>query len=103
MNKWSYGEAQKVVIELLSKNKKHLINEIEQSKQLFKLLQQSVSRKLKEEEQKFIQDQLLDIFKTIPSLAIFMLPGGALLLPIVVKFIPNLLPSSFNKEVDEEE
>ncbi len=43
-----------------------------------------------------MQEQLLDIFKTIPSLAIFMLPGGAILLPLFVKFIPKLLPSAFD-------
>ncbi len=100
MNKWSYDEAQRTVSELLSRNKKRLIKEINQSKELMKLLQQSVTRKLTEDEQQFVQNQLIDIFKSIPSLAIFMLPGGALLLPIVVKFIPNILPSSFR---DEEE
>lgn len=45
---------------------------------------------------KKVNDQLLDIFKSIPSLAIFLLPGGALLLPIVIKFIPKLLPSAFD-------
>jgi hypothetical protein len=51
---------------------------------------------LSKEEQKKMQEQLLDIFKTIPSLAIFMLPGGAILLPLFVKFIPKLLPSAFD-------
>ena len=57
------------------------------------------------DEQKKVQDQLLDVFKSIPSLAIFILPGGALLLPLVVKFIPKLLPSAFddNRIEDEEE
>ncbi|MGV6831601.1 MAG: LETM1 domain-containing protein [bacterium] len=95
-----YSETQRNVSELLNKNKRRLLKEIEQSKELFKLLQQSVSRKLTKEEQEYVQNQLLDIFKTIPSLAIFMLPGGAILLPIVVKFIPSILPSAFR---DEEE
>jgi hypothetical protein len=31
-----------------------------------------------------------------------MLPGGALLLPLVVKFIPKLLPSAFDdNRIDE--
>ena len=100
MNKWSYNEAQRTVTELLNRNKRRLLKEIKQSKELFKLLQQSVTRKLTTEEQEYVQNQLLDIFKTIPSLAIFMLPGGAILLPIVVKFIPSILPSAFR---DEEE
>jgi hypothetical protein len=37
----------------------------------------------------------------MPSLAIFMLPGGALLLPIILKLVPDLLPSAF-KENDVE-
>ncbi|MGJ8738309.1 LETM1 domain-containing protein, partial [Zobellia laminariae] len=40
---------------------------------------------------------LIDIFKSIPSLAIFLLPGGAVLLPIFIKLIPKLLPSSFDE------
>jgi len=37
----------------------------------------------------------MDILKSMPSMAIFMLPGGALLLPIILKIVPDLLPSSF--------
>jgi hypothetical protein len=48
------------------------------------------------QEKKKIQEQLLDIFKSIPSLAIFILPGGAILLPIFIKLIPKLLPSAFD-------
>jgi len=95
-----YSETQRNVSELLNRNKRRLLKEIEQSKELFKLLQQSVTRKLTKEEQEYVHNQLLDIFKTIPSLAIFMLPGGAILLPFVVKFIPSILPSAFR---DEEE
>jgi len=68
-----------------------------------KLLTQSTVRDLNEDEQKKVQEQLLDIFKSIPSLAIFMLPGGALLLPLVVKFIPKLLPSAFDDNRVEDE
>ena len=42
-----------------------------------------------------MRTQFLDIVKTIPSLAIFMLPGGAFVLPIVLKVIPKLVPSAF--------
>jgi hypothetical protein len=66
------------------------------------LLSKSTVRDLSDEEQKKVQTQLLDIFKSIPSLAIFMLPGGALLLPLVIKFIPKLLPSSFDDNRIEE-
>ena len=43
-----------------------------------------------------MREQLLDLAKTIPALAIFAAPGGMLLLPILLKLLPfNLLPSSF--------
>ena len=61
-------------------------------------------RDLNNEEKKKVQNQLLDIFKSIPSLAIFILPGGAILLPIFIKLIPKLLPSAFDENrIDEEE
>ena len=44
-----------------------------------------------------VKEQLLDICKTIPSLTIFLIPGGSLLLPILIKYIPSLLPSAFNE------
>jgi len=49
-----------------------------------------------------VQDQLLDIMKSIPSLAIFILPGGAILLPLFIKFIPKMLPSAFDENRIEE-
>ncbi len=88
---------------LLIKNKKRLLNEISESKELIRLLGESTHRKLSQDEQDQVNNQLIDVLKTIPSFAIFMLPGGALLLPLVLKFIPNLLPSSFSKDFDEEE
>jgi len=57
---------------LILRNKKRLIKEISESKDLMVLLGQS-------------------------SLAIFILPGGSLLLPLLIKFIPQLLPSAFNE------
>lgn len=66
------------------------------------ILRQSTQRKLTDDEQKRVQIQLLDIFKSIPSLAIFILPGGMLLLPLVIKLIPKLLPSAFDDNRIEE-
>ena len=49
-----------------------------------------------------MQEQLMDILKSIPSLAIFLLPGGAILLPLFITFIPKLLPSAFDENrIDE--
>jgi hypothetical protein len=85
-----------MVSKLISRNSKRLQKELLESKELMVLLSKSTVRDLNDDEQKKVQTQLLDIFKSIPSLAIFMLPGGALLLPLVIKFIPKLLPSSFD-------
>lgn len=98
-----YNNSSKIVTKLISRNSKRLYQELKDSKELMILLSQSTVRDLSGEEQKKVQDQLIDIFKSIPSLAIFMLPGGALLLPLVVKFIPKLLPSAFDENrIDEE-
>ncbi|NBW27434.1 MAG: hypothetical protein EBR38_02535 [Flavobacteriaceae bacterium] len=87
---------------LISRNKNRLFKEISESKELMMLLAKSTRRDLDEKEKKKIKKQLLDICKTIPSLTIFLLPGGSLLLPILIKFIPKLLPSAFNENLDGE-
>lgn len=97
-----YNNSSKMVNKLISRNSKRLYQELKDSKELMILISQSTVRDLNNEEQKKVQEQLLDIFKSIPSLAIFMLPGGALLLPLVVKFIPKLLPSAFDDNRIEE-
>lgn len=91
-----YDNSSKIVSRLIKRNSKRLIKELSESKEAVALLAKSTQRNLSDEEQKKIQSQLLDIFKTIPSLAIFMLPGGMLLLPLFIKFIPKLLPSAFD-------
>ena len=85
------------VNDLLEKNKKRLLQELQESKELVLLLKASTTRKLNEEEKIKVKEQLLDICKSIPAFAIFMLPGGALLLPLLIKLIPNLLPSAFRE------
>ncbi|SHH40473.1 LETM1-related biofilm-associated protein [Winogradskyella jejuensis] len=98
-----YDNSSSIVTRLIKRNSKRLTKELSQSKEAIYLLTQSTKRNLTEEEQKKIQNQLLDIFKSIPSLAIFMLPGGMLLLPLFVKFIPKLLPSAFDENrIDED-
>ncbi len=92
-----YQQTSRTVSILILRNKRRLIKEISESKDLMILLGQSTIRDLSKEEQKQVKKQLLDICKTIPSLAIFILPGGSLLLPLLVKFIPQLLPSAFNE------
>ncbi|AUC80960.1 LETM1-related biofilm-associated protein [Lacinutrix sp. Bg11-31] len=97
-----YNNSSAMVMKLISRNSKRLQKELSQSKELMLLLTKSTVKDLSKEEQKKVNDQLLDIFKAIPSLAIFILPGGALLLPLVIKFIPKLLPSAFDDNRIEE-
>lgn len=98
-----YDHTTQTVLTLINRNKIRLVKEIIESKELMVLLAHSTRRDLEVAEKKKVRKQLLDICKTIPSLAIFMLPGGSLLLPIFIKFIPNLLPSSFNENLQKEE
>ena len=92
-----YDGMSKVVVRLIQRNSKRLQKELTESRDLMYLISKSTVRDLSKAEKKKVQDQLLDIFKTIPSLAIFMLPGGAVLLPIFIKLIPKLLPSAFDE------
>ena len=84
--------------ELLQKNKKRLYKELQQSKEAMALIKKSTHTSLTEEEKEKIKIQLMDIFKAIPAFAIFMLPGGALLLPLVIKLIPDIMPSAFRED-----
>lgn len=96
-----YNNTQDNIWKLVSRNKTRLIKELSESKELVKLLRKSTQHDLSFEEKKKVKKQLLDICKTIPSLTIFLLPGGGLLLPILIKFIPQLLPSAFNENLND--
>ena len=96
-----YNNTQDNIGKLVSRNKMRLIKELSESKELVKLLRKSAQSDLSFEEKKKVKKQLLDICKTIPSLTIFLLPGGGLLLPILIKFIPQLLPSAFNENLND--
>lgn len=97
-----YDNSSKMVKKLIKRNSKRLLKELSESKELMVLLTKSTTRDLTDEEQKKMQTQLLDLIKSVPSLAIFMLPGGAILLPLFVKLIPKLLPTAFDDNRIEE-
>ena len=93
-NKW---------IRILGRNKDKLITELKESKELVALIQKSTTKELTKEEKEKVKNQFMDILKTVPSIGIFLLPGGALLLPLILKIVPNLLPSAFKEnQVDQE-
>jgi len=97
-----YKQASGTVKLLILRNKKRLLQELNESGELVVLLSSSTIRDLTRQEKDKVKEQLLDICKTIPSLAIFILPGGTVLLPLLVKFIPKLLPSAFQENrIDE--
>jgi hypothetical protein len=50
------------------------------------------------EEKRKVKEQLLDLAKAVPALAIFAAPGGMLLLPLLAKLLPfNLLPGAWDR------
>ncbi len=91
-----YDNLGMLVNKLILRNSKRLLKELKGSQELLVLLSKSTHKELSELEKKKIQEQSLDIIKAIPSLAIFLLPGGAILLPIFIKLIPKLLPAAFD-------
>ncbi len=95
-----YDQTTESVVLLINRNKNRFIKELSESKELMQLIAKSTHKELDKTEKKKIKNQLLDICKTVPSLTIFLLPGGSLLLPILIKFIPKLLPSSFNENIE---
>lgn len=97
-----YTQTRRTVSVLILRNKKRLLQELMESKELVVLLGQSTVRDLSKTEKQKVKEQLLDICKSIPSLAIFLLPGGGIMLPLLVKLIPKLLPSAFNENMRED-
>ena len=84
------------VVKLVKKNVDNIMNEIEETKELSELLLKATTKPLTAEEKQKVQEQLIDVAKSIPALAIFALPGGGILLPVLIKVLPfNILPSSF--------
>ncbi|OYQ37938.1 hypothetical protein CHU92_07165 [Flavobacterium cyanobacteriorum] len=97
-----YDHAAQTVTVLINRNKNRLIRELSNNGELMVLLTHSTHRSLDDKEKKKVKKQLLEICKTVPSLTIFLLPGGSLLLPLLIKFIPQLLPSVFNENLEKE-
>ena len=86
--------------ESIQRNKKRLAKELSESKELVGLIKKSMTTDLSEKEKDQVKNQLLDICKAIPAFTVFMLPGGALLLPLLIKLIPDILPSAFREDTE---
>ncbi len=89
----------------VEKNFKRLIQEVKETGELSVLLTRAArGQKLTREERKAMREQLIDVAKVIPALAIFAAPGGVLLLIALAKVLPfNMLPSAFQDEPTEDE
>lgn len=87
------------VLKLVKKNMANIMTEVKETKKLSELLLKATKQPLTSHEKQKVQEQLMDIVRSIPALAIFALPGGGILLPVLIKVLPfNILPSSFQDE-----
>ncbi|MBT3308240.1 MAG: AF1514 family protein [Gammaproteobacteria bacterium] len=77
--------------------------EIQQTGEMLNTLRKlSLGQQTSEQERQEAIEQAKDVARTVPAFGIFMLPGGALLLPLVAKMVPwRLLPSAFHGEIEE--
>jgi hypothetical protein len=84
----------------LEKNYRRLLREAKETGELSVLLAKAARGvSLTADERRRMREQLLDVAKAIPALAIFAAPGGMLLLMALAKVLPfSLLPSSFQDE-----
>ena len=92
---FAFKETSKRWLRIIGRNRDRLLTEMRESKELMALLHKSTKQDLSPEEKEQVKGQFYDILKTMPSLALFLLPGGSLLLPIVMKLVPELIPSAF--------
>jgi len=88
---------------VISRNSDKLKVELRESKELVKLIRKSRSEELTPEEKEAVKGQFKDLAKSIPALTVFMLPGGAILMPLLLKLIPDLIPSAFKENTIESE
>ena len=87
---------------ILGRNKDKLAKELSESKELVQLMKKSMKEDLSSEEKEKVKEQLKDILKSMPAFAVFLIPGGTFLLPMMMKIIPDLLPSAFkDNEIEE--
>jgi len=85
---------------IIDENSAKIVQEVRETKELYQLLVKwSKEGTLTELEKEKVKTQLLDIAKTVPALAIFIVPFGSLILLFLIKTLPfNILPSSFSAD-----
>ena len=76
--------------------------EIKETKEALRIIKDRVlkGKRLSIDEKKIVQNQLIDVFKTILVILIFLIPGGSLILILIgfIKLNKFILPSSFKKK-----
>ncbi len=84
----------------VEKNFQRVMQEVRETGELSVLLTRAArGQSLSAEERRRMREQLIDVAKAVPALAIFAAPGGVLLLIALAKVMPfNLLPSAFQDE-----
>ena len=98
-----WGEATDQVAEkvaqVVTDNLEAIVTEVKQTGELGQLLAKAAAGKaLSAEEKRRVREQLVDLARAVPALAIFAAPGGMLLLPILAKLLPfRLLPSAWER------
>jgi len=88
---------------VISRNSDKFKAELRESKELVYLISKSRSQELSQEEKDQVKMQFKDLAKSIPALTVFMLPGGAILMPLLLKLLPDMIPSAFKDNAVEEE
>jgi hypothetical protein len=85
---------------LLGRYYGRLRREVRETGELYHLLARAARRQpLTPEERRRMREQLIDVAKVLPALAIFAAPGGMLLLIVLGKVLPfSLLPSAFRED-----
>lgn len=87
--------------ETLAKQKAVVVREIRNKRELASLLKKGTHTPLSQEEWEAVRLELLDIAKTIPALAVFALPGGMVLLPLLFKVLPPAIrPNLFQADLE---
>lgn len=91
-------------VKVISRNHEKFKVELRESKELVRLIKKSRSQDLNSEEKEMVKEQFRDLARSIPSLTVFMLPGGAILMPLLLRLIPDMVPSAFREnEIEEDE
>jgi len=88
------------VAAVVTENMEAIATELRETGELGSLLAKATKgQTLTAAERKKVKEQLIDLAKTVPALAIFAAPGGLVLLPLLAKLLPfSLLPSAFQSK-----